>query len=95
MKNKLSLSSGQCRLVLAQIIMDWCCGNFSQTMSGQDGLSVAVSENKPGELWLCVAEDGRYEGNGSGPAFLFSFSVVWVQPGCFDCLISVWWGDGR
>lgn len=64
-------------------------------MSGEDALSVAVSENKLGELWLRVAEDGRYEGNGSGPAFLRSFSVVWVQPACFDCLISVWWGGGR
>lgn len=54
----------------------WCCGNVSQTLPGQDGLSVAVSEKEPGELWPCVAEDGRYEGNGSSPAFLFSFSVV-------------------
>lgn len=45
-------------------------------MSGQDGLSVAVRDKNPGELWLLVAEDGRYEGSGSGPAFLFSFSVA-------------------
>lgn len=34
---------------------------------------------------------GRKEIESSGLAFPFSFSVVWVQPACFDFSLVRWW----